>query len=525
MTSHIYTPLDRSTRSIRLLSFVDEPPGPGIYCTLETYDLARCPPYVALSYDWGSFKTCRDILVNHRPLPVRENLYAALEVLKTEGDRFSEDPSREMTLIGQYFWVDYLCIDQDDPLERGHQVDLMAEIFSGATCAVTWLGSAADDSQYAMSAISEGVSPSWDLNRLAAALYQLLNRPYWRRMWTVPEFILPENMLLLCGSRGAWYTRLSASLELIRGMLLPYRTRHSQVDLDLTILCDSREQWHSPWGPWSESFTLDSLISHFFRATCSDLRDRVYALLPLAGRGGGGSSGASWTSHQQQQYSPSSSRSPSPSSITHPALPPLLADYTVDEERLYYRVLGRMRHSPSLAVGDQWRRFRFTLSSALRLARHRSSFLIREALYGLAEARRADRTPLDLRQAAYFLGDLAEHLQRPLGSFRSSHGHGHGAAGQGSLGGGGGLVVEQARKAGEVVEHFRFFPRDEDPGTWRDFEGLVREALGLADRALALVEVPFVEWAPDVGKWGFEEEREQERRAFQIANVYQPSLV
>lgn len=457
---------------------------------------------------------------------MRENLYAALEVLQAQGARFSEDPSREMTLIGQYFWVDALCVDQSDPLERGHQVDLMAEIFSGATCAVSWLGSEADDSEYAMRAISEGVNASWDLTRLAASLHQLLNRPYWRRVWTVPEFILAENMLLLCGRRGAWFARLSASLELIRGLLLPYRTRHSQVDLDLAILCDSREQWHSTIGMVSEAFSLDSLMSQFFKASCSDLRDRVYALLPLARVGRGG--GTAWASphHQQLPYQhPSLSLNPSPPS-TPP--PPLLADYTIDEERLYYRVLGRMRHSPSLIVADQWRRFRFTLSSALRLPRHRSSFLIREALYNLTEHRRAAtaRNPhllqtLDEREAAYFLGDLAEHLQKPLGSFRSRAG----GRGPGRGDKPGALVVEQARKAGDVVEHFRFFPRDEDPGSWRDFEDLVREALALADRALSFVGVSFVEWAPDAGRWGFEEEREQEKKAFQLLETYQSFVV
>lgn len=487
MSTFKYTPLDRSTRSIRLLSFVDDPPGPGIYCTLETCDLARCPPFVALSYASGNPKSRRDILVNHQSLSIHDNLYAALEVLQTEGARFSEDPSREITLIGQYFWVDCICINQEDIVERGHQVDLTAEILSDATCMVSWLGSTANDSDCALRAISEGISPSWDLDVLAEAFHHLLNRPYWRRVWTVPEFVLPENILILCGRRGAWYSRLAQSLKLIRGLLFPYRTRSSQVDLDLTILCDSREQWHSQGSRLSESFTLDNLVSHFFKASCTDARDRVYALLPLV----------------------------------HGSAPrPLLADYTINEERLYYRVLGHMRYSPSLALTDQWRRFRFMLGSALHIARHRSSFLIREALYHLSEVRRArrgdggyDRASLDERQAALFLEDLADHLQLPVGSFQSHNqpdasraigGHHH--HGRRPAAG----VVDQARKAEEIVEHFRFFPRDEDPLAWRDFEDLVREALGMADRAL--VGTPFVEWKADVGRWGFEEEREQERR-------------
>lgn len=484
MSPFKFAPLDRSVKTIRLLSFVDEPPGPGIYCALETYHLARCPPFVALSWASGGPKPRRDILVNHQSLPVHDNLYAALEVLQTEGARFSEDPSREITLIGQYFWVDDICINHEDTLERGHQVNLTGDIFSSATCVVSWLGSTANDSECAMRAISEGISPSWDLDVLAEAFHHLLNRSYWRRMWTVPAFILPENILLLCGRRGAWYSRLSQSLKLIRALLFPYRTRSSQVDLDLTILCDSREQWHDrPGSNSSENFTLDKLVSHFFKAECTDARDRVYALLSLA-----------------KSYDPQ---------------PTLLADYTINPERLYYRVLGHMRHSTSLALGDQWRRFRFTLSSALHITRHQSSFLIREALYNLTELRRVgDASVMHERQAASFLEDLADHLQRPVGSFQS---HNHPDAARTCLEQhysrrpAGVVVVDQARKAGEILEHFRFFPRDEDPAAWRDFEDLVREALEMADRAL--VGTPFVEWRADVGKWGFEEEREQERSA------------
>lgn len=540
MASFRYTQLDRSTRSIRLLSFVDDPPGPGIHCALETFNLDRCPPFVALSYTWGDPKPCRRITVNHQPLGVRENLFSALEMLSIEGVRFSEDPSREMTLIGQYFWIDYLCINQEDLHERGQQVNLMADIFSGATSVVAWLGPAADDSAYAMEAISEGMMThrTWDLMRLGHAFYQLLRRPYWRRMWILQEFILPENILFLCGRRGAWYSRLHASLDVIRDLVFPYRAGDRQAaDLDLTILCDAREQWTRPGGRSSGSFALNSLVSQFFRAPCSDTRDRVYALLSLtttttttngmasSSSGGGGRSdkGDGWL--------------PRPGTTTPPPPPPLLADYTMTEERLYYRVLGHMRHAPSLAPSNQWRRFRFTLSSALHIARHRSSFLIREALYNLSEVRRValvardrDRArasrappaasaqqqappPMDGPQTAYFLHSLADHLQWPVGSFQSQHGDG-GDGGAQEANNALLLLSDRANKAAEILEHFRFFPRDDDPEAWSDFTDLVQEALSKADYVLA--GVPFVPWSAGHGRWGFEEEREQERRELKM---------
>ncbi|PSR76486.1 heterokaryon incompatibility protein-domain-containing protein, partial [Coniella lustricola] len=178
-----------------------------IQCTLESFDIEKCPPYVAVSYTWGPPDVCETVMVNGSPLRVRENLHAVLSILRSRlSTGFSEDPIRENKLMGDYFWVDAVCINQKDVHERGHQVNLMAQIFSTASCAVAWLGPESRNSALAINAIRTG-NPrkvhqiqvdhrvyvnqySRDRHEIQSALVSLLARPYWRRVWVIQEFAL-----------------------------------------------------------------------------------------------------------------------------------------------------------------------------------------------------------------------------------------------------------------------------------------------------------------------------------------------
>jgi hypothetical protein len=57
--------------------------------------------------------------------------------------------------IGEtYFWIDPLCINQDDYQERSQQVQIMGDIFQEASIVIAWLGSASEDSKLAMDYIN-----------------------------------------------------------------------------------------------------------------------------------------------------------------------------------------------------------------------------------------------------------------------------------------------------------------------------------------------------------------------------------
>ncbi|CAJ2502312.1 Uu.00g097060.m01.CDS01 [Anthostomella pinea] len=52
-------------------------------------------------------------------------------------------------------WVDALCIDQGNTIERGSQVLRMGDIYKLAQRVIVWLGPAAGDSDYAMSLLRD----------------------------------------------------------------------------------------------------------------------------------------------------------------------------------------------------------------------------------------------------------------------------------------------------------------------------------------------------------------------------------
>ena len=70
----------------------------------------------------------RLILCNGKAIYIKPNLYNALRQI----------PGQE----GQFWWIDAICIDQSNDIERSVQVNLMAEIFGNAERVIVWLGKA-----------------------------------------------------------------------------------------------------------------------------------------------------------------------------------------------------------------------------------------------------------------------------------------------------------------------------------------------------------------------------------------------
>jgi hypothetical protein len=50
----------------------------------------------------------------------------------------------------KYFWIDAICIDQNDKNDKNKQVPLMGDIYSSAIQVIAWLWSPSDDSDQAI---------------------------------------------------------------------------------------------------------------------------------------------------------------------------------------------------------------------------------------------------------------------------------------------------------------------------------------------------------------------------------------
>lgn len=117
-TSYPYTSLRvvPSKRTFRLLVLMPatEKNSP-IECTLVQELIESESSYEALSYVWGAVPGESEIQVNKRPFLATKNLEAALRALRYRNSM-------------RTLWVDAICINQKDPLEKQTQVQMMAQV-------------------------------------------------------------------------------------------------------------------------------------------------------------------------------------------------------------------------------------------------------------------------------------------------------------------------------------------------------------------------------------------------------------
>lgn len=191
-----YTALGKGSLSMRLLSLQYDKFA-YIRCTLHTYKLSRCQPYITLSYTWGPPIPAKEIILDGQPFAIRENFRAFLNALKIQGtaEQMDDPPP---------FWADAICIDQQNLDERGRQVSMMRDIFATAELTIAWLeegdGVSAAILEYA-TAESEDTLVVHPGARLLDMARSLIDRDYWKRLRIVQEFLAAQEVLIMCGAR------------------------------------------------------------------------------------------------------------------------------------------------------------------------------------------------------------------------------------------------------------------------------------------------------------------------------------
>jgi hypothetical protein len=154
MPSFIYHPLDPTRLEIRLIYLLPhgQTAGSGtaagsrhsdmLSCTMQCVSLDDKPEYMALSYVWGDPQATRPILVDTNVFQVTVNLESALRQSQLDKD---------LVIL----WIDALCINQDDSLEKTYQVQCMGNIYRSAAKLLIWLRPADIDSDIAMDAMQK----------------------------------------------------------------------------------------------------------------------------------------------------------------------------------------------------------------------------------------------------------------------------------------------------------------------------------------------------------------------------------
>ncbi|KAF4628502.1 hypothetical protein G7Y89_g9643 [Cudoniella acicularis] len=139
-SANLYKPLDAAKSQIRLVQLLPDPTDHSIRCRLSTIDWdpnSERQYHDALSYEWGSPSSQREIIAEGQPFMIRENLWNALHQFRSMG-------------ICDPIWIDAICINQDDLEERNAQVNMMDMIYGSARCVRVWLGQEGQQSKAAL---------------------------------------------------------------------------------------------------------------------------------------------------------------------------------------------------------------------------------------------------------------------------------------------------------------------------------------------------------------------------------------
>lgn len=265
-------------------------------CSLKSYDLNSCPPYIALSYEWGEIEPQVEIMINGVPSLIRHNLSLFLGVLqvKMKQKTLSED-------LG--IWIDAICIDQEDLCERNAQVSIMGQIYQRATLVLAWLGwphgwdpkltfRFIEEAFWSLPA-SEG-SPEVSANKciflgrkydeMLQMVLQMCRCRYWSRRWIVQEVLLARRITIMCGHHDlSWI-----SLCLFVQRLAASRASHGlplMEDLNKSIPFIMSCCEYGAANDKQRVPTIRQLLITFCGMDCGAWHDKVYSLLSLASDG------------------------------------------------------------------------------------------------------------------------------------------------------------------------------------------------------------------------------------------------
>jgi Heterokaryon incompatibility protein (HET) len=140
MSTYIYEPLLHED-SIRLLILEPAKMGERICCRIEQSRLSLNPKYNAISYVWGESLNKYVISIDGYTFEVRRNLYNALQCFRNE-------------CVPRTLWVDAICLNQNDIVERNHQVKLMRRIYAKTELTLIWYGEATEEDMPGLELIS-----------------------------------------------------------------------------------------------------------------------------------------------------------------------------------------------------------------------------------------------------------------------------------------------------------------------------------------------------------------------------------
>lgn len=248
---------------------------------------SEAPPYVAISYCWGTKKSTISIVwdiskVTNPPgeLAITQNLRDALSHLRDAGQ-----------LV---VWADAACINQSDDVEKSAQVAIMSQIYSSARATLVWLGQRdldltvfakleafylerLPDPETRNGRLATNMIPTQDLplnqdeRQIVRDLY---DSPWFTRLWVLQEVAVSKHIVIAHGrSVMPWHTLANVAFGITnttaRELLV------SNDGLVRRVMSDIQGYRRTKGHYWWQVLAAAS------RMQCADIRDHWFGICNL----------------------------------------------------------------------------------------------------------------------------------------------------------------------------------------------------------------------------------------------------
>ena len=313
-----YVPLPHDGEFIRLLELAPGNVDDELVGEFLVHNLKDAQPgYTATSYVCGNDnRSHHHILMSGTKLGIYKN---ADELLR----RF-----RSKSHI-THLWVDVVCIDQDDVVEKAREVGLMYKVYQNSKRTVIWLGPAGADAtaaiqyartldgtkyleEYKPTVMNAGYETQYLQNKshildvlqdrpqkesLINSCAEFLLRPYFTRVWTQQESALSSAPIVVCGPDEIAWNQIFALAWLFQPrytmawpdwFLSNYPgERYARLEPNLIFIRSIqeyrlRQMMLANGEPDTRAFTLIHAMHDASRFRCYDPRDKIYAVRNMA---------------------------------------------------------------------------------------------------------------------------------------------------------------------------------------------------------------------------------------------------
>lgn len=231
--------------------------------------------YSALSYMWGSRDKAQFVIVDDEILTIHLNLLQFLLRLR--------HPYGDIVV-----WADAICINQNDPAEKGQQVQLMSRIYSQASRTMIWLGESMPDLSRLVSNYYDAehidISDMMSSGAAEKALVDLIEHEYWTRAWILQEVVLAKEVVTYTGRQDiAWHDFFEMYSNIIQrytettgGIYVASKLDRMLKESMMMLLRKRRDEM-----ALGQNTTFPDLLRDHWRTKCQNRQDRIFGLVGL----------------------------------------------------------------------------------------------------------------------------------------------------------------------------------------------------------------------------------------------------